>query len=88
MCENLCVRCRECFDEVDPKSFVCPRCGAATDYFRGQSKARLWARLLTILALFVVAGFLLWKLLSEHQPEPSTSDALNLTSIGGPSSRL
>jgi hypothetical protein len=60
------VRCRVCFDEVDPKAFVCPRCGAETDYYRSQSRLKLWARLIAFFAVFAVMGLLIWDQLSRQ----------------------
>jgi hypothetical protein len=52
-------RCRTCFDELEDKALVCPRCGEATEYYRAQSRLRLWLRLLGYYALFALIAVLI-----------------------------
>lgn len=56
-------RCKVCFDELEPKALACPRCGAATEYFARQSRAKLWGRLLGYYTLFAFIAYALVRLL-------------------------
>ncbi len=57
------MRCRVCFDELKDKDLVCRRCGEATDFFRTQTRTRLWLRLLGYYALFGVIAYAIVTLL-------------------------
>ncbi len=61
------MRCKVCFDELEDKALACPRCGEATDYYRSQSRVRLWLRLLAYYALFgAIAYTIVTALLSRR----------------------
>ena len=62
------VRCPVCFDEVEPKALVCPRCRSETLYFRSRSRMSLWLRLALLVAAFVLAAFLLINAIASRAP--------------------